>query len=383
MPIIWRYLLGRYLKVLLLCLSGFIGILLISRLHEIAQFAALGGAWRFILLFTLHQIPYILPIALPISCLISALILYQHMSHTQELTALRASGLSLRHVVTPTLIAGAALSLLNLYVISEVSSASRRATSRLQAEVRSISPLVLLQNRNFLRHESAYVDVKGPIQSGESAEDVILAINQGHSERISLILAKRFQSDEQIIAADRVSIVSGTSGDHPYTFDHLFVENLDEIETPLSDFSYFMRKGGWRVKNDYFELSLLIIRLRRAVQELREAKLNPETTVAHLSYLKDQRNACFAELSRRFSVGLAVFSFSLMGCCFGTSISRTRSRYGVLMVSSLALLYLVCFFVAKGLPERFLFATFLYITPHVVIGALSIRQLRRAIRGIE
>lgn len=383
MPVIWRYLLGRYLKVLTLCLLSFVGILLIARMHEIAQFAALGGAWYYVLLFTAYQIPYIFPIALPISCLISAIILYQHMSDTQELTALRASGLSLRHITAPTLIAGAFLALFNFYLISEVTSYSRRATSRLEHEVRSLSPLLLLQNRNFIQHRSAYVDVKGPIQSGESAEDVILALNQGDSERITLVLTKKFASAEDVLSAESVSIVSGADGKEDLGFDHLFLENLGDVKAPLSDFSYFIKKGGWRVKNDYFEFSLLMIRLRKAIVAVREARVDPLVKEADLRELKDKRNACLAEVSRRFSVGLAVFTFSLMGCSFGVRISRNRSSKGVLMVSALALLFLVCFFVAKGLPERFLLATVLYLVPHVVISTLSIRALRRATRGVE
>lgn len=383
LPIVWRYLLGRYLKVLFLCLTTFICILLVSRLREIAQFAVLGGAGYYVSLFTLHQIPYILPIALPISCLISAIILYQHMSSTQELTALRASGLSLKHITAPTLIAGGFLALVNLYIVSEVSSYSRRSTSRLEYEVKALSPLLLLQNRNYLRHKSAYIDVQGEMSSGEWADEVILALNQSESQRISLLLAKRIHSTDHTLSANQVTLISGAEAEDTSTYDHLLIENLQEVDAPLSDFSYFMKQGGWRLKNDHFELSLLLIRLRQAVQAVQMAVGDPGIDDAQLKTLKNKRNACFTELSRRISVGLAVFTFSLMGCTFGVSISRMKNRRGALIVSTLALLYLVCFFVAKGLPEKFLLATVLYLIPHVLISALSVRALRRALCGIE
>lgn len=383
MPIIWRYLLGRYLKVLTLCLLTFVSILLISRLHEIAQFAALGGAAYYVTLFTLHQIPYILPIALPLSCLISTVILYQHMSATQELTALRASGLSLKQITAPTLIAGALVALINLYIVSEISSYSRRATSQLEHEVRTLSPFLLLQNRNYIASKAAYIDVKGEMVQGESAEDVILAINQSQSQRITLALAKLFKATDDMLSAQQVTLISGAESTEQRSFDHLFMENLQEIETPLSDFTGFVKQGGWRVKNDHFELSLLLIRLRRAFKAVQYALSDPQVDQVRLKSLKNQRNACCTELSRRVSVGLAVFTFSLMGCAFGVSISRMRSRRGAIMVSALALMYLVCFFVAKGLPEKFLMATVLYLSPHILISALSVRALKRAIKGVE
>src|SRR5262249_35116763 len=103
MPILWRYLLGHYLKVLVLCVLAFVAILLATRLDEIAHFATLGPEGMVILSFPLHQIPYILPIAIPISCLISAMLLIQRLSHTHEMTAIRASGLSLRMILCPIL----------------------------------------------------------------------------------------------------------------------------------------------------------------------------------------------------------------------------------------------------------------------------------------
>ena len=67
MPIIWRYLLRSYFQVLALSVSSFIAILLVLRFQEIARFASSGTAQLKVLLFTLLQIPYILPIAIPVS----------------------------------------------------------------------------------------------------------------------------------------------------------------------------------------------------------------------------------------------------------------------------------------------------------------------------
>lgn len=98
MPIVWRYLLSHYLKVLVLCVTAFIAVLLTTRLDEIAHFASMGPEGFYIILYTLYQIPYILPIAIPISCLISSILLIQRLSRSHELTALRASGMGLKTI---------------------------------------------------------------------------------------------------------------------------------------------------------------------------------------------------------------------------------------------------------------------------------------------
>src|SRR5688500_9040606 len=112
-PLLWRYSLGHFLKIALACVCAFIAILLTMRLDEIAHFAALGAPFPYIILYTLYQIPYILPIAIPLSCLIASLIFIQRLSNTHELTALRASGFALRDLLAPILLTAAFLSLCN------------------------------------------------------------------------------------------------------------------------------------------------------------------------------------------------------------------------------------------------------------------------------
>src|SRR4051812_38356814 len=104
MPILWRYALQSYLRVFFLSVCTFITVLIVARFKEIARFTALTGDWSKTGLFIVYQIPSILPIAIPISALIASLLLFQRLSRTYELTALRASGLSLSTILTPLLL---------------------------------------------------------------------------------------------------------------------------------------------------------------------------------------------------------------------------------------------------------------------------------------
>jgi len=104
MPVVWRLLLSQYLKVLLLSIVAIICVLMTTRLDELAQFAVLGASAPHIWLFALYQIPYILPIALALSALLSSVLLMQRLSGHYELTALRACGYGLSNVITPILL---------------------------------------------------------------------------------------------------------------------------------------------------------------------------------------------------------------------------------------------------------------------------------------
>ncbi|MCB1213281.1 MAG: LptF/LptG family permease, partial [Chlamydiia bacterium] len=71
MPIVWRHLLSHYFKIFLTVLSVFVLLLLAIQLDEIAQFIVFSrDGWK-IGRFFLQLIPYIIPIALPISSLLA------------------------------------------------------------------------------------------------------------------------------------------------------------------------------------------------------------------------------------------------------------------------------------------------------------------------
>lgn len=383
MPIIWRYLIGQYMKVLLLSIASFIGLLLVTRLDDIAKFAAMGSEGHLILKFSLYQIPYILPIALPISCLIASILLFQKMSTSSELTALRASGLSIRVILAPILLMALFLSLLNFYIVSELATDSHLATRRLENEIRSVNPLLLLQNPRLLKMKGAYVKVLGPFRPGESAESVVFAVCNKNQDRLNLVLIKQLDSSQEVIGGKQVSLISSINTKTAARFDHLMIENIKNFSTPLSLFSTLMRKGGWRLSEDHLRLPLLLIRYKDLSNQLKEAKARGEANGQLLQELQERINRCKSEMARRTSVAFAVFSFTIMGVAYGVNISRTRKHKGIITVIGLAALYLVCFFLGKGLSGYVYIAYCLHLIPHILMITLSTWTLKSASRGIE
>jgi len=381
-PIIWRYLLGHYLKVLGFCVVAFIAILLTTRLDEIARFASLGAEGNFIWLFALYQIPYILPIAIPISCLISSIILFQKLSTTYELTALRACGLALRQIIGPILIAGAYLALFNLYIVSEVATQSHLQTKQLEHKLRSINPLLLLQNAQLLKMKGVCASVLGSSRPGESVSDVVLAMNNKHGRRLNLLIVQDLHNNEEVISGSGFTLISGMGSDDLNRYDHLMIENIEQTTTPMREFSRILKKEGWKLNHDHLRLPLLLVRTHEEYQKLRAGK-EDHLPASELHPIRRKFNSCLSEISRRFSVAIAAFTFTLMGAAYGMSISRNRSKRGIIWVIGLAAMYLSAFFFAKGIDHLFVLSTLLYSVPHLIILVLSIRTLTRVTRGIE
>ena len=381
-PIIWRHLLGQYLKVFGICVVTFIAVLLSTRLDEIARFATLGAEGHYILLFALYQIPYILPIAVPISCAISAILLFQHLSQTEQLTALRACGLAMRQITFPILFAGACLSLGNFFIISELATQSHLATRQLENQLKSLNPIVLLNNSHLVKMKGFYINVLGSSRQGELASDVVFALNNTQHSRLNLILAKAIHASPEEITAENLTLITSSPPKEADNFDHLVLENINMATTPVDDYTRMLKNEGWRLNVDHLKMSLLILRTREALKKLSQAKHKNEHS-EKIKPLQRRVNGCLAEISRRLSVACAVFTFTLMGAAFGMSISRQRSKRGVFFVVTLAAIYLASFFTAKNIDHLFVWSTCLYTVPLVIIILLSIWNLKRVTKGIE
>lgn len=378
-PIIWRYLLAHYLKVLLFCTVAFIALLLTLRLEEIAHFATLGPQGIYILYFTFYQIPYILPIALPISAMISSMILVGYLCKNNEMTALRSAGLSCSTVLAPLLVAGAFLSIANFYIVSELATNSHLASSLIKNELRSINPLLLLSNKHLMKLRGIYFDTMGASRLGESASNSIIAMPNQHTQRINLLLAKNLQASPSDFNGQSLTLFSTLAENEE--FDQAMVENMAKNSTAIKDFTQMIQRKVWTLNNDHLQMSLLLCRLN---EECNYIKNISETTPLHeIKQVKRAINRIYSEIIRRFSVAAAVFTFTLLGACCALTIGRRTSVLRVILVALLGAIYVSAYFSAKGIDHLLTTSALFYLLPHFLMIVVSLWMLRKATRGIE
>ncbi len=378
-PIHWRYLLTPYLKTFFLASASFIILILVTRLKGIANIAALGASFKILGLYTLYQIPYILPLALTFSSLLGSFLVFQRLSVSHELTALRASGLSFKQIIYPILICNLILAALNFFIVSEVTTTGKIRSTMMKHEMNTFSPLVIFQNSWLLETKGIYADLN-VVDMGEKASDVVIAYLNNKKNRISLFIAKELEQDKTNLVGTDVTIISSTSPGKNSPFDNLIIENQKELKTPTSILSWYFTPHQYRPKSAYLKLSLLLIQLRKA-REIHQKELTAGASIDELKKLKINVNIPRSEIIRRISLALSAFSLSLLGITFGTRISRTGSIKGIIYITILAAFSLICFFAAKELHHNILLSTLLYIGPHLVIIGVCTYVLNRLMKG--
>lgn len=359
MPLLWSYLLRSYLRVFSLSVSGFIAILLVTRLKEIARFHALASTASKSILFTLYQIPHILPIAIPISCLISAILLFQNMSRTHELTAFRSSGVSLKLVFAPLFIASSFLAILNFYITSELATSSRQKSREMLFEETTVNPLILLQRQKLLKMDPSYVDMKIDSE-GKKAKDLLFITKNQTSDRLSLLTAKKFWLEKETLHGQDVAIISNLDSEEGY--DTLVVENQKSLSTHAPSVSKFMKHDRTRLNPSSLPLRMLLIRFQKKSSFPFKQISTPE-------------------ILRRISLGIAALTFTFIGIAYGLEIKRNKSAKGILTVSFLAIFVFACYMLGKQIKAKILISCLSFIVPHILLIIAGLYTISKVQKG--
>lgn len=363
MPILWRYLLRSYVQVFLLSVIGFIGVLFVIRFKDIADFATLNADIHSVLLFSLYQIPYILPHAIPISSLIASILLFQRMSQAYELTALRAAGLSLQTLLYPLILIGTLLSLTNFAIVSEFAPHCKFLAKELSYKMTTSNPFYIVNKISEGKLKNAYIDMRA-LRGGKKAKDVILLTNNRSNGRLGVVTAKELSIEGQLLTGKDVTIISSIDSKNQESFDHLIIENQANMTTKSSNLSDLLHDTDWAVGMEYLPLRMIL-------------------TKAFLTKKPIFLSTPGLEIARRISISLTPLFFTLMGSAFGMEIGRHRSRKGIALAVLLSILYLSCFVGAKSMKHTPLAAWITYFGAYPILLFFSLRSLRFFSRGVE
>ena len=362
MPKIWKYTLGRFGRILSLSALGFVALMLVMRLSDIAKFATQSSEFKPISLFILYQIPYILPIALPVSCFLAAILTMRSLCDGNELSAFRAAGLSLYTIATPVLCLSLFLVLLNFYFASELTPYCRGKSRDLIYQATAENPLYLLQKSKHLRFPDVEVDLK-MVEPKMRAKNFVFAMFNPKSERLNFILARGLKLKNNILQGKCVTAISSMQKNEG--FDHLVIENVKKTQMPSHEIAALLRKPKMTTTYDGLPFKLMRI---KAKQE------------GHRS--KTKRRFLF-EVTRRASYGLAPLSFTGVGLSFGIYVGRRKNKKPLILGSLLAALMLISSLIGKSFEAFPLYAFLCYFLPHPFAWFWALRHKQRREKGIE
>lgn len=159
MRILTRYLLRTHLAPFLFSLTVLTGLLFVNAVaRRIPQLAGKGLGFDVIGDVLLFSLPHIVALTLPMAVLVAVLYTFSQLTADNEITALKASGVSLVRLIVPLTVAGVGLSLVLLWFNDDVLPESNHALKNLLADVGRKSPTFELKEQtiNPIRSQSNY-----------------------------------------------------------------------------------------------------------------------------------------------------------------------------------------------------------------------------------
>ncbi|MFN2397596.1 MAG: LptF/LptG family permease [Gemmatimonadaceae bacterium] len=148
MKILTRYVLKEHVGPLIFSLATLTSVLLLNQVAK--QFGNLVGKglpWGVIVEFFLLSIPFIIAMTLPMAVLIAVLYAFSRLAAENEITALKASGVSIIRLMYPVMWGGVAMAAVMLAFNDQVLPRSNHRLSTLQTDIARKKPTFALREQ--------------------------------------------------------------------------------------------------------------------------------------------------------------------------------------------------------------------------------------------
>ena len=148
MKILTRYILREHVGPLIFALSALTALLLLNQVAKrFGDLVGKGLSWGIIGEFFLLSIPFIIAMTLPMAVLVAVLYAFSRLASENEVTALRASGVSVVRLVRPVLWGGLGLAVLMLLFNDQVLPRANHKLRTLQMDIARKKPTFALREQ--------------------------------------------------------------------------------------------------------------------------------------------------------------------------------------------------------------------------------------------
>jgi lipopolysaccharide export system permease protein len=354
----------------------------------ISRQATLGLALHAILLL----IPYVLAFALPMGMLTATLLVFGRFSADQELTAARASGISLASLVAPVLGLSVLVSGFCAWLNMDIAPASRVAYLELLRGASLQGPGTLLQSDQYMQFGKYTVYARKVQRDGTNLDDVMITewdvnnqvvfwckapraevVFDNTNKQITLYLKKVGLNLPTSATHDSTGWTPGVSGEFPLP-PVPYPKSGRPLTISISDmtFGQLREKLAWleRGSNPVPPPGATRADLLKAQQSIRAAAA--EITMPVLVYLNQQ-----------VAFSFACIGFTLVGIPLGVRGHRRETSVGVAMALVLVLVYYSFMVLGQAWenhPERF--PCLIIWLPNFIfqaVGAVLLWRLNRSV----
>ncbi|HEX3866660.1 MAG TPA: LptF/LptG family permease, partial [Gemmatimonadaceae bacterium] len=177
MKIIHRYILKEHVGPFVFAFSALTSLLLLQYIaRKFGDLVGRGLSWQVITEFLLLSIPFTVELTLPMSVLVAVLYAFSRLASENEVTALKAGGVSMRSLLWPALWWAGALTLVMVWFNDQVESRANHELAALQIAILRTKPTFALRPQviNTVKEGQLYLRAGQIDQNSDHMHDVTI-----------------------------------------------------------------------------------------------------------------------------------------------------------------------------------------------------------------
>ena len=388
MKTLHTYLLRQVLASLLLTVAVFTFVLLlINALKEILPLIVSGHAR----LDTMAQaigllIPFVWVFALPMGLLTAMLLVFGRFSADHELTAARASGISLLSLITPVLLLSLLCCSASAWFTMEIGPKCRVIYVNLLFKVKGELLNAQLPEGRYIRDFPGYIFYTEKNRGGKLENVTIVTLSPDETNNTTTVMAPRgllevdVPNKQYILhLSDARSVTTGSrvaisaSPELTLNFDMNSVTNKNS-KPRITDMTF------WQLRD---ELANLEEKIGLPPASATNSPTLRAQLLASRNQKKDLMEPIRVEMNWRIAGSFACFGFTLVGIPLGIRVHRRETNVGVAIALGRVFVYYAFILTGQALSSRPEFAPHLIVwLPNFLFQAVGVVLLWRANRGI-
>lgn len=365
-------------------------LLLVNALKEVLPVLVSGEVSPWIVAKALALLlPFALVFALPMGMLTATLLIFGRFSADQELTAARASGVSLLSLSTPVLLLSLALCVVCASVNMEIGPRARVAYTGILDSLKLDVAKMQLPEGRFLEISTNYICYVGKNEKG-NLSDIRLFQVSNQTNVVGTVRAKHgtLEVDEpnkifNLVLRDGSYISAADAGN-----DLGRLGTFEEVTVPLDPNQKTRSAGTPRVDDmTFFELREELRRLERMDFPIsRHQAVKEQLKALKQEWNKRRRDMVtpvLFQMHRQAAFSFACFGFTLVGIPLAIRVHRRETNIGIAVALLLVAVYYMFILIAQSFETRAEYAPYLIVwMPNFVFQVIGVVMLSRANRGV-
>jgi lipopolysaccharide export system permease protein len=268
-------------------------------------------------------LPYVLTFTLPMAMLAAALLVFGRMSADHEITAMRASGVSLLQVAAPVVLLSLVMAGLAFYVTGWLSPSCRMKVKELFVRTGVERPLAMLEEGTYIRDFPGIVLYIGAKQDSQLFDLIVYSLDQ-KGNVISSLRARKASVISRPQEKKLILDLQDVRGDIRDPDDPT---NFRKIRPGITAHRYPME----------LDMSQAFRKITKELRDMSLGELGKELGALRARGIYPA--AGLMEMHFRFAQAVACVAFTMIGIPLGIKTSRRETSIGIALSLGLAFSY--------------------------------------------